>query len=49
MLFLPFWLTEWTVGGIAAITQLMQCFDLFLLIWLCCWALGWIAATAVLA
>ena len=49
MLFLPFWLTGWTVGGIAAITQLMQRFDLFLLIWLCCWALGWIAATVVLA
>ncbi|WP_084578897.1 hypothetical protein [Sphingomonas azotifigens] len=49
MLFLPFWLVLWTLGGIAAMTQLLTNFELFLVVWLCAWALGWCAAAGTLA
>lgn len=34
MLFLPVWLTGWTIGGIAAMTALVIKFQPFLLFWL---------------
>lgn len=45
MLFLPFWLVMWTIGGIAAMTQAFSGNDTgFLLVWLCFWAVGWLFA-----
>src|SRR5688572_28836534 len=49
MLFLPVWLTGWTVGGIVAITELLTTFSLFMLVWLSFWAVGWVAAAGTLA
>jgi len=45
LLFLPVWLAGWTVGGIAAITQLLSKGTdpggrVFLLVWLVGWAFG---------
>lgn len=48
MLFLPFWLVLWTLGGGAAIYALLTQFQVFLLFWLCGWAAGWIAAAGTL-
>jgi len=48
MLFLPFWLVMWTLGGGAAIYTLLTHFQVFLLFWLCGWAAGWIAAAGTL-
>ena len=48
LLFLPIWLTGWTVGGIAAITQLVHHFEPFLIFWLCGWALGELFASGIL-
>ena len=48
MLFLPFWLAAWSVGGGKAIVQLQTHFQLFLLFWLCLWALAWCAAAGTL-
>jgi hypothetical protein len=48
MLFLPLWLTVWTFGGVAAISQLATRFEPFLVLWLCGWAVGWVAASATL-
>lgn len=48
MLFLPVWLTFWTIGGIVAMGQLLADFTLFIAVWLCFWAAGWVyAATAI--
>jgi len=49
LLFLPVWLTLWTLGGIAAIYALFTQFEVFLVVWLCGWALGWIVAAGTLA
>jgi hypothetical protein len=49
LLFLPVWLTLWTVGGIVAFAQVIQEFSLFLCLWLCGWALGWIFAASTVA
>lgn len=49
MLFLPVWLTLWTVGGAAAIGQVVQEFNLFICVWLCGWALGWVFAAGTIA
>jgi hypothetical protein len=49
MLFMSFWLTMWTIGGIAAMGTLMLRFELFLVFWLMAWALGWLAASSTLA
>jgi hypothetical protein len=40
--FLPFWLTGWTIGGIAAISALItgKSEGPFLIIWLCGWIVG---------
>ncbi|WP_294261030.1 hypothetical protein [uncultured Sphingomonas sp.] len=54
ILFLPLWLTGWTIGGGAAITQLMSG-DLpageraFMAVWLCGWIAGWLFAVGTLA
>lgn len=49
MIFLAFWLTGWTVGGIAAMTALFTHFEPFLVVWLCGWAAGWgFAASTIL-
>jgi hypothetical protein len=44
LLFLVFWLTLWTGGGIMAIVQLTRDFEIFLLVWLVGWAVGWLFA-----
>lgn len=49
LLFLPVWLALWTVGGIAAINQLLTEFVPFIAFWLCGWALGWVFAAGSLA
>jgi hypothetical protein len=49
LLFLPVWLTLWTVGGVAAITQVLHEFNLFLCLWLCGWLLGWVFAASTIA
>jgi hypothetical protein len=49
MLFLPIWLTGWTIGGITAITALFTNFQPFLLFWLMGWAVGWVAVAGTLA
>ena len=48
MLFLPIWLTGWTIGGVAAVYELIAHFQVFLLVWLCGWAFGWGAASGTL-
>lgn len=50
LLFLGFWICGWTVGGIAAIHQVLRDFDWFLIFWLGGWAVGWIfAARSILS
>ena len=49
LLFLPVWLTLWTVGGVTAITQVVQEFNLFICLWLCGWLLGWVFAAGTIA
>jgi hypothetical protein len=44
LLFLPVWLMGWTVGGVAAINQVVHEFNLFVCVWLCGWAVGWVFA-----
>src|SRR3954467_14967458 len=46
LIFLPIWLTGWTVGGVAAITAVLSGNDEtgFLIIWLCGWFVGEISA-----
>ena len=48
LLFLPVWLAGWTVGGIAAITQLLSHFQPFLLFWSVGWALGWMVVASTI-
>ena len=48
LLFLPVWLTGWTAGGVAAISQLISQFQPFLAIWLILWALGWVFAASTI-
>lgn len=48
LLFLPVWLTFWTMGSVAAIHQVSQHFVPFLLVWLGFWALGWVFAGGTL-
>ncbi len=48
LLFMSFWICGWTVGGLAAMSQLRQNFDWFLVFWLGAWLLGWLfAATTI--
>lgn len=49
MLFLPIWLTGWTVGGVAANSEVIRQFQPFLVLWLCGLAVGWIAVAGTLA
>jgi hypothetical protein len=50
--FLAFWLTFWTVGGIAAFTQLLHGdwgARLFVVLWLCFWAFGEATVAVIIA
>jgi hypothetical protein len=49
MLFLGFWLTGWTAGGIAAMAAAVTQVEPFLIVWLCGWAVGWFFAASTLA
>jgi hypothetical protein len=49
LLFLPVWLTGWTIGGLAAMAQMAGHFSPFLALWLCGWVLGWAFAVTTLA
>jgi hypothetical protein len=44
LLFLPVWLTLWTMGGVTAVHQLLETGEWFLAFWLCAWAVGWVFA-----
>jgi hypothetical protein len=52
LIFLAFWLTFWTFGGISAFSQLSQAASwgerAFLLVWLCAWVFGECLATVVI-
>jgi hypothetical protein len=49
LLFLPFWLIMWTIGGIAAVGQFLQTGQPFIALWLCAWAAGWLVAATTIA
>lgn len=49
LLFISFWIVMWTIGGIAAISDVIKQFNLFLIVWLGMWALGWCFAAATIA
>jgi hypothetical protein len=49
ILFLSVWLGGWTIGGIAAASELVTSFQPFLAFWLCGWAIGWLMATFILS
>jgi hypothetical protein len=49
LLFLPFWLVMWTIGGIAAVGQFLQTREPFIGLWLCAWAAGWLLAATTIA
>lgn len=49
LLFLPFWLFLWTMGGIAALGHFLQTFDPFIGAWLCAWSVAWLFAAAAIA
>ena len=40
--FLFVWLTGWTLGGVAAITQVVNGEGGFLLVWMIFWAVAWL-------
>lgn len=48
ILFLPIWLTFWTVGGLFAGSALLTKFEPGLLLWLVGWAVGFVFASATL-
>ena len=43
LLFIPFWLVMWTIGGVTAVTQLLRGFDPFVAFWLAAWVAGGLA------
>jgi hypothetical protein len=45
LLFIPFWLVMWTIGGVTAATQLLRGFDPFVAFWLVAWGAGELAVT----
>lgn len=49
LLFLPVWLTAWTIGGGVAVYGLITTLDPFLAVWLCFWAIAWLFAAATIA
>ena len=49
LLFLPFWLFFWTIGGIMAIAEFARTGQPFLAVWLGGWALAWVAVVLVVA
>ena len=49
LLFLSFWVCGWTVGGIAAINQVLRDPHAFLIFWLGGWAIGWVVVVTTIA
>jgi len=51
LLFVGFWLTMWTIGGLVAMTQapIDPSARGFLLVWLVFWAIGWLWAASTVA
>lgn len=52
LLILPFlavWLCMWTIGGFAAMSQLIAKFHIFVAFWLVAWAIGWVFAATILS
>ncbi|HEY5710668.1 MAG TPA: hypothetical protein VIT38_02135 [Allosphingosinicella sp.] len=49
LLFFPFWLSIWTIGGVAAVGEFLRTGEPFLAIWLCGWAAGEIFVGGALA
>ena len=49
LLFLPFWLAGWTLGGIVVVAELARTGEAFLAIWLCAWAAAEAGAILALA
>jgi hypothetical protein len=49
LLFLCFWLCGWSVGGVAAMYELVQTREPFLVFWLGGWAIGWLFAVGTIA
>jgi hypothetical protein len=47
--FLAVWLGAWTVGGVAAMSQLLVKFHIFVAFWLAGWAIGWIMVATILS
>ncbi|WP_395393304.1 hypothetical protein WBP07_18735 [Novosphingobium sp. BL-8A] len=48
LVFLCFWLTMWTLGGMAAVTALFTAPEPFIAIWLIFWAIGWLFAASTI-
>ena len=48
LVFLCFWLTLWTAGGVAAVSTLFLWPQLFLAVWLVFWAIGWVFAASTI-
>lgn len=48
LVFLCFWLTLWTLGGIAAVTALFTTPEPFIAVWLVFWAVGWVFAVSTI-
>jgi hypothetical protein len=49
LLFLPFWLFFWTLGGIMAAIELSRTGEPFIALWLVAWAAGWLAAAGIVS
>src|SRR3954468_14353418 len=47
LLFLPFWLFFWTIGGFVALTQFLRTGEAFIGLWLCGWAAGEVSVTLI--
>jgi hypothetical protein len=48
LLFLPIWLTGWTIGGVMAVWAFAESHEPFLALWLLGWAAGWLFAFATI-
>ncbi|MES2054442.1 MAG: hypothetical protein V4564_00765 [Pseudomonadota bacterium] len=49
LVFIAVWLILWTIGGIAAMSELARHFEPFLVFWLSGWAIGWLFAALTVA
>ncbi len=48
LVFLCFWLTGWTLGGVAAVTTLLTAPEPFIGVWLIFWVVGWFFAASTI-